>query len=271
MIVFPNAKINLGLHIMRRRADGFHDLETVFYPIPLHDALEAVPAPDGSFLFTMSGAELDITPENNSCAKAWSLMRQSFPDLPPVHLHLHKALPSGAGLGGGSADAAFTLVLLNRKFNLGATDTDLESMAAKLGSDCAFFIRNTPAFATGRGEVLEPVTLSLDRYRIAIVNPGIHVPTPWAFRQVTPDDNRPSLREMVGMPVPRWRSLLVNDFEKPLFAAHPEIGAVKDRLYAAGATYASMTGSGSTVFGLFDKEMKPSLSFPSHYFFRMLP
>jgi 4-diphosphocytidyl-2-C-methyl-D-erythritol kinase len=270
VIVFPNGKINLGLHILRRRADGFHDLETVFYPIPLYDALEAIIQPEGAFTFTVSGDTLDIPPEKNSCAKAWHLLRESFPDLPPVRLHLHKAVPSGAGLGGGSADAAFTLRLLNTKFNLGLTDRSLEEMATTLGSDCAFFIRNSPAFATGRGEILEPVPLSLDGYGIAIVNPGIHVPTPWAFSQVTPDATRTSVRELIAGPVSEWKDLLINDFEKPLFDVYPAIAAVKENLYAAGATYAAMTGSGSTVFGLFEGRSMPSLSFPPDYFFRFI-
>lgn len=269
MIVFPNCKLNLGLHILRKRSDGFHDLETVFYPLPLLDALEIIQSEDKNspLLFTTSGLLVDGNPEDNICYKAYHLLRESFPQLPPVKMHLHKAIPMGAGLGGGSADGAFTLLLLNKKFNLGLRETELIGFALQLGSDAPFFVLNQPCFATGRGEKMEPLPLDLSAYKILIVNPGIHVNTSWAFRQLTPTANRPSLKERINQPVEQWKDLITNDFEGPVSAAYPEIREVKEALYSHGATYAAMSGSGSTLFGLFPKTtVLQDLSFPSHYF-----
>lgn len=266
MIIFSNCKINLGLHVARRRADGYHDLETVFYPLPLEDIIEVIRTEQPSVQFNTSGIVVDAAPAQNLCMKAYELLKRSF-DLPPVQLHLHKSIPAGAGLGGGSANAAFTLKLLNNKFNLGLSIQQLLDMALQLGSDCPFFIVNKPCIATGRGEILEPVDLSkLASYKIVIVNPGIHVSTAWAFSQVTPRDNGDSIRDVIQQPVDTWKDKLVNVFEGPVFNAHPEVGAIKEHLYNKGAVYAAMSGSGSTVYGLFDNE--PVLDLPEHYMIR---
>lgn len=271
MIVFPNCKLNLGLHILRKRSDGFHDLETVFYPLPLQDALEIIQSGDKAtpLLFTTSGLSVEGQPEDNICFKAYHLLRDRFPQMPPVKMHLHKAIPMGAGLGGGSADGAYTLLLLNKKFNLGLSESELVTYALQLGSDAPFFILNQPCYATGRGEKMHPLQLDLSAYKFLIVNPGIHVNTGWAFRQITPAADKPSLKERVLQPVKQWKDLLVNDFEAPVSAAYPEIAAIRDALYRHGAVYAAMSGSGSTVFGLFPKDADlQDLSFPSHYFIR---
>jgi 4-diphosphocytidyl-2-C-methyl-D-erythritol kinase len=248
---------------MRRRADGYHDLETVFYPLFLEDIIEVVRTEQPSVAFNTSGIAIDAPVAQNLCMKAYELLKRSH-DLPPVQLHLHKTIPAGAGLGGGSANAAFTLKLLNNKFNLGLTVEQLLDMALQLGSDCPFFIVNRPCIATGRGEILEPVDLSkLSSYKIAIVNPGIHISTAWAFSQMTPGSNNHSIREIIQQPVDTWKDRLVNVFEEPVFRAHPEIGAIKEHLYAHGAVYASMSGSGSSVYGLFGSQ--PALELPEHY------
>ncbi|MEI6948238.1 4-(cytidine 5'-diphospho)-2-C-methyl-D-erythritol kinase [Paraflavisolibacter sp. H34] len=269
MVVFPNCKINLGLHILRKRGDGFHDLETVFYPVALQDALEIITntAGDGPVLHP-SGLVIDGRPEDNICTKAYGLLKADFPLLPPVHLHLHKVIPAGAGLGGGSADGAFTLLALNRKYRLGLTEEQLLRYALQLGSDCPFFIHNKPCLARGRGEEFEAIGLDLSAFKVLLVNPKIHVNTGWAFSQLQPTDQRPSLKEVVESPVATWQNRLENDFEGPIFSKFPEIAALKAQLYALGALYASMSGSGSTVYGLFPKEQPLSPSFPAHYFVR---
>ncbi|HEX2536321.1 MAG TPA: 4-(cytidine 5'-diphospho)-2-C-methyl-D-erythritol kinase [Chitinophagaceae bacterium] len=271
MILFPNCKINLGLHILRRRPDGFHDLDTVFIPVPVHDALEVVqqdPATETEVLFTASGLPIAGAPGENICLKAYSLLKADFPRLPHIRMHLHKTIPMGAGLGGGSADGAFTIMLLNRKFNLGLDEAALLRYAAQLGSDCAFFILNRPAIGSGRGEQLEPVSLPLAGKELVLVNPGIHVPTPWAFSRITPDAGRPPLKESILRDIDTWKEHIRNDFEGPVGAAYPEIKAITEDLYAAGALYAAMSGSGSTVYGIFPVGAAPALSFPGTYFIK---
>jgi 4-diphosphocytidyl-2-C-methyl-D-erythritol kinase len=267
VISFSNSKINLGLRILRKRSDGYHDLETIFYPIPLQDIVEVVRTEQPTH-FTTSGIAVDAAPEQNLCMKAYSLLHKMH-DLPPVQLHLHKAIPSGAGLGGGSANAAFTLKLLNSKLNLGLSTEQLLDYALQLGSDCPFFIINKPCLATSRGEILEPVDLSLQSYTLVLVNPGIHVSTAWAFSQIRPAGTSQSLKEIIRMPVEDWKDKLVNDFEQPVFEAHPGIAAIKEKLYQSGASYAAMSGSGSTVFGLF--RQKVALDFPAEYFVTYFP
>lgn len=268
MIVFPNCKLNLGLHILQKRSDGFHDLQTVFYPLPLQDALEVVQsdAKDIPLIFTSSGLPVDGKVEDNICYKAYYLLKGRFQHLPPVKMHLHKAIPMGAGLGGGSADGAFTLLLLNKKFNLGLTEAELIDYALQLGSDAPFFIVNNPSYATGRGEKLKSVQLDLSAYKFLIVNPGIHINTGWAFRQITPKKDRPSLKEDILLPVDQWKEHITNDFEAPVSAAYPPIAGIKAQLYQSGAVYAAMSGSGSTVFGLFPKAADlQSIKFPAQY------
>ncbi len=273
MILYPNCKINLGLQILQKRADGFHDLETVFYPIPLKDGLEIVQNPSsswGEMEFTSSGLAMDLPPEKNICYKAWQLVKADFPQLPSLQMHLHKVIPSGAGLGGGSADGAFTLALLNQKFRLGLTQEQLLQYALQLGSDCPFFIINQPCVARGRGEKMDPIPLDLSAYRILLVNPGIPVNTGWAFSQITPRGDRESLRAIINLPVEEWKHHLINDFEEPIFSHFPEIKKIKEQLYGQGAVYAAMSGSGSTVYGLFSESLQPGLSFPPHYFMKSI-
>lgn len=272
MIVFPNCKINLGLHILRKREDGFHDLETIFYPIPLNDALEIIqhPSPVTDIEYSSSGLIVEGSLTDNICVKAYQIVKQDFPDLPSVKMHLHKVIPMGAGLGGGSADGAFTLLLLNRKFNLGLQEQQLIDYALRLGSDCPFFIRNKPSFATGRGEYLQEISLDLSAYKFVLVNPGIHINTGWAFSQISPSFTRPPLIEIIKSPVESWKNTLKNDFEKPIVQQHPEIGYCIEILYRSGAVYAAMTGSGSTVYGFFPGNFAPQFSFPEHYFVKIL-
>ena len=249
MIAFPNAKINLGLNVLRRREDGYHDISTVFVPYKgLSDVLEVVFADEpGMFEY---GLVTGCEPEKNLCFKAWRLMAEKY-GVGPVGIHLYKNIPTGSGLGGGSSDAAFTLRLLNDLFELGLSDETLAADAATLGSDCAFFIYNRPMIASGRGEILQDCKVPLQGYRIEVVVPPVHVSTAEAYRGVTPAIPATPLEDIVKMPVEQWRGRLVNDFEASILPAHPEIAAAKDAFYARGAAYASMSGSGSSVFALF--------------------
>jgi 4-diphosphocytidyl-2-C-methyl-D-erythritol kinase len=269
MIVFPNCKINLGLRILHKRSDGFHDLETVFYPVPLTDILEITIYKESEHTqvipFTTSGLPFESDTVGNLCTKAYKLLKKDFPDLPYIQMHLHKVIPLGAGLGGGSADAAFTLKLLNKKFNLALPDAQLIHYAFQLGSDCPFFITNKPCYATGKGELMEEVKLNLSAYKLVIVNPGIHINTGEAFRHIVPDRPEKSVKEIIAGPIKKWKDELKNDFETFAFKRYPEIVNIKDQLYIAHAVYASMSGSGSTVYGIFPKEKKLKLSFPHHY------
>lgn len=270
MIVFPNCKINLGLRILRKRNDSYHDLETVFYPLPFYDVLEIIQSEDKSTSFTGSGLAIEVTGNDNLCIKAYELFKKDFPDLPALKIHLHKAIPSGAGLGGGSADAAFTLSLLNKKFNLNVSTGELINYALQLGSDCPFFIINKPCFATGKGEILEPIQTDLPAYNFVIINPGIHVSTAKVFTRVTPAVPAKSVKEIIQQPVETWKDELINDFEITVFDQYPEIKTIKEELYSKGAVYASLSGSGSTVYGIFKKENLPQLFFPENYFVKQL-
>jgi 4-diphosphocytidyl-2-C-methyl-D-erythritol kinase len=266
VIVFPNAKINLGLNILRKRNDGFHDLETIFYPVLLHDALEIIRSPQKEPLVSITTSGIPIPLKgNNLCEQAYSLLKKKF-DLPPVQIHLHKKIPIGAGLGGGSANAAFTLRLLNEKFSLNIPDTGLMELALELGSDCPFFILNKPCIAQGRGEQLVPIELDVSGYRLVLVNPRIHIDTAWAFSQVTPRDHNSQLSDIIREPVSEWRHKLVNDFQKPIFVHYPLLAGIANQLYESGALFASMTGTGSTIFAFFQKAASPVLDFPEHYF-----
>jgi 4-diphosphocytidyl-2-C-methyl-D-erythritol kinase len=248
MICFPNAKINLGLNVTGKRPDGYHNIETVFYPIPLRDALEVVEA--DAFSFSQTGIPLDAPAEDNLAVKAMRLL--SGYGLPPLEVHLYKAIPAGAGLGGGSADAAFMLKLLNDFGRLGLGDDALETMAAQLGADCPFFVRNRPVFASGTGNIFEPAGLSLKGFRLCLITPGIAVSTAEAYAAVTPQRPATSLKEIIRLPVSEWRGRMINDFEPSVFARYPALAAIRQSLYDAGAVYASMSGSGSSVYGLFE-------------------
>jgi 4-diphosphocytidyl-2-C-methyl-D-erythritol kinase len=272
MVNFPNCKINLGLNIIGKRADGYHDLETLFYPIAIKDVLEIIEADKTEF--TISGNEIDVPIKENICIQAYQLLKNRFPDLPAAKIHLHKIIPSGAGLGGGSADASFALKLLNEKFQLNLTIQKLIEYALELGSDCPFFILNKPCLATGRGEQLEEIDLDLSDYKIVIVNPGIHINTAWAFTELSGrlqrSDHYKTIKHIIQQPIETWKTELKNDFEVPVFNKYPEIKSIKETLYNNGAIYAAMSGSGSTVFGIFKKKTEVLLSFPKNYFVKEL-
>ncbi len=265
MVRFPNCKINLGLHIIGKRADGYHNLETVFYPLQLKDALEILPAPHLSEPeISLSGLPVSGNDSNNLCIKAWHLIKRDFPAMPAVSVHLHKAIPMGAGLGGGSADGAFMLQMLNDQFRLQLAPETLAKYALQLGSDCPFFIYNTPMYGTGRGEILQPVPLRLHDYFFYIINPGIHISTAAAFQRLTYKPHPTPLSELIQQPVDLWKDKLVNDFETGMAVQHPDLADIKQQLYNHGAVYAAMSGSGSTMFGVF-REKPATLSFPEQY------
>ncbi len=253
MIVFPNCKINLGLNVISKRDDGYHNLETVFYPLPFYDVLEIIKSDNNQNELFISGIEIDGEQENNLCLKAYNLLKKDFPGLPFVKIYLQKNIPSGAGLGGGSADGAFMLKLLNEKFNLNLSEAQLLHYALQLGSDCPFFIINKPCFAQQRGEVLEKIELDFSPYKILLVNPQIYINTTWAFTQIKPSVPYLLISEIIQKPVSEWKQHLKNDFELPVFKAHPPIKKIKNDLYEMGAIYAAMSGSGSTMFGIFNK------------------
>ena len=254
MIIFPNAKINIGLNVINRRDDGYHNLETIFYPIKINDVLEVIEADELSL--ESAGLEIPGRLEDNLCVKGYHLLKKDF-DLPPVKIFLYKHIPIGAGLGGGSADAAFFIRLLNQKFGLGLTDEQMIGYARALGADCAFFIKNKPVFATGIGDELELIDLDLSKYKIVLVKPPVHVSTGEAYRGVKPSVPELCLTELIRSPVSEWKNRVKNDFEESVFKNHPAIRGAKATLYQAGAIYASMSGSGASVFGIFEE--KPDL------------
>ncbi len=268
MVSFPNCKLNLGLNIIGKRDDGFHNIETVFLPLPIQDALEIIAAGNiNPVEFSHSGLPIAGDEKDNLCIKAYLVLKRDFPQLPPVKLHLHKAIPIGAGLGGGSADGAFTLLLLNKKFSLGLSEQQLISYALQLGSDCPFFIINKPCFAEHRGEKLTPVALNLSGCTIVLVNPGMHVNTGWAFSQIKPGVPAISIKDIMQQPPDTWKNTLVNDFEEAVTSHHPELRLIKELLYKMGAFYASMSGSGSSFYGLFKAPHRINGSiFPESYF-----
>lgn len=260
MICFPNAKINLGLNVISKRADGYHNIETVFYPIGLKDALEIIPmqtkardARNRGYRFFPSGMEIAGNSEDNLVIKAWKVVKKEH-DIPPIDIHLLKKIPFGAGLGGGSSDAAFMLKLLNNHFSLGYSEEDLCQRASTIGADCPFFVSNKPAFASGIGEQLEEVALCLDDYFFVLVKPNCFVSTQTAYAMVTPTRPTVSLIEIIKHPVLEWKHTMRNDFEASVFKKFPEICDIKEKLYNLGAIYASMSGSGSSVFALFESE-----------------
>ncbi|MEP7258511.1 MAG: 4-(cytidine 5'-diphospho)-2-C-methyl-D-erythritol kinase, partial [Flavitalea sp.] len=257
--------------------DGYHDLETIFYPLPFRDALEIVlqkqPAntqknieDDNGCQFFSTGLDIPGASQNNLCVKAWNLLKKDFPSLPPIDMHLHKAIPIGAGLGGGSSDGAFALLLVNRQFNLGLSDEKLADLALQLGSDCPFFILNKPCLATGRGEFLTRISLDLSGYFVVLVTPGIHISTGWAFSQIHPSAGERSLEEITALPVEKWKEALTNDFEQPIFGIHPQLAAIKKELYSMGALYACMSGTGSAIAGIFARRPKKFPYLLPHHF-----
>lgn len=296
MICFPNAKINLGLHVVSRRPDGYHNLETIFYPVGLKDALEIIPtsadasktgpersaeamgfavntgsattgngaSPTQRYHFFQTGIPIGGAPEDNLVIKALHLIANEK-KLPETDIYLLKKIPSGAGLGGGSSDAAFMLRLLNETFDLGYSKEELMLRAARLGADCPFFILNRPAFATGTGDKLEPIEIDLSNYTLLLVKPDIMVPTKEAYAMITPRKPDLPLKEIIQKPPETWRELLKNDFEPPVFKKFPEICRIKQQLYEMGAVYASMSGSGSSVFGLFEQDPDWQGAFNGHF------
>ncbi|MBA3828364.1 MAG: 4-(cytidine 5'-diphospho)-2-C-methyl-D-erythritol kinase [Taibaiella sp.] len=259
MIRFPNCKINIGLYVTNVRSDGYHDIETVFYPVPLRDGLEIVPA--GKTELQLYGRQMPGEQNTNLVWKAYELLQGLYPDkVKPVAIHLLKNIPMGAGMGGGSADGAFMLQLLTDYFELGVSNKELEGLALQLGSDCPFFINNKPAYARGRGEVLEPIELDLSAYSIQLVCPNVHVSTADAFKTITPKAAPINSKEIAMIPVREWKDRISNDFEKPVFAKHPELKEIKEQLYAGGALYAAMSGSGSTVYGVFEKGVRAEIN-----------
>ncbi len=268
MIQFPHCKINLGLNILAKRPDGFHDIETVMYPVPWHDALEIIPASDGVFMFQSTGLTIPGNSENNLCVRAFRLLQADF-GLPQVKIHLHKVIPMGSGLGGGSSDGAFTIRMLNELFDLGMGNEKLKDYARKLGSDCAFFIEDKPVLAVEKGDCFEHVSIDLAGQFIVIVIPAVHIATSEAYRFVVPGAPKHAIREVVGFAEDLWKNMLVNDFEIPVTSKFPVIGKIKQQLYDAGAIYASMSGSGAAVYGLFAEDPRLTLlSIPeaAHYF-----
>ena len=253
LTLYPNPKINLGLRVVSRRDDGYHNIETIMYPLLHTDWLDRLDIERSDrFAFTQSGITVDCDEEHNLVVRAYRLLEHDY-SLPPVHIHLNKHIPFGAGLGGGSADAAFTLRAVNTLFDLRLTDTQLALYALRLGADCPFFIYNTPCLATGIGDKLEPLTIDLSDYDIRLDKPATGVSTAEAYRGITPKTHSTPLTTLIQQPVEQWAQTITNDFETTVFALHPEIQAIKERMYNDGAAFALMSGSGSSVFGLFKK------------------
>jgi 4-diphosphocytidyl-2-C-methyl-D-erythritol kinase len=265
MVIFPNAKINLGLSVLKKRGDGFHTIESVMYPLPLSDALELVIAADNKFEFTVSGMDIPGSPENNLCMKAWKLMQDSY-NLPKIKIHLRKAIPMGAGLGGGSADGAFTIKLVDQVFDLDLSVDIMENFARRLGSDCAFFIQNKPAMAFNKGDRLKPIEIDLTGYFLVLVKPEVHISTAEAYSGIKPRVPEIPVNEIIQLPVDEWKDLLKNDFEESIFNSHPVLGEIKDMLYHSGAIYASMSGSGSAIYALFKKEVELKEQFGDYFY-----
>jgi 4-diphosphocytidyl-2-C-methyl-D-erythritol kinase len=253
MLAFANAKINIGLNVTEKRPDGYHDIETVFYPIKLYDVIEITDAAHTHCV--IKGIKVPGNPEHNLCMKAFALLAQDF-DLPPQQITLLKNIPIGAGLGGGSSDAAFLLKLVNEKFKLNLSAVALKNYAGKLGADCAFFIDNKPMFATGIGDVLEPVDLDLSPYFMVLVQPAIHISTVTAYAGINPHKPSASVKNLIHLPKSSWKQEITNDFEGSVTVTYPEIQVIKEKLYHAGAIFALMTGSGSTVYAVFKGEIR---------------
>lgn len=252
MILKPNSKINLGLNVVRKRGDGYHDLETVFYPLDLCDTLEVSPAVENRLTFSSRGIKIPGDQSSNLCIQAYKLMHEHF-GIPPVKIELEKKIPMGSGLGGGSSDGAYTLIALNEMFQLKLNVGQLKAFASRIGSDCAFFIANTPSFARGRGEILEAVNVDLRGYYFVVVVPPVHASTMEAYAVISPKRPSVSLQDIIRRPVSEWKGLMVNDFEEPVGRKIPAVPGIRNLLYQSGAVYASMSGSGSSVFGLFDR------------------
>lgn len=265
MIGFANAKINLGLFITEKRDDGFHNLETIFYPIALHDVIEFIPSESQQLELHTQGIQIPGQNTDNLILKSYQLLSKEF-DLPPLQINLIKNIPTGAGLGGGSSDGARMLQMLNDYFQLNIHSDKLMEYASTLGSDCAFFILNQPCFASGRGEILQPVNLDLSGYSLHLIHPGIHISTKEAFAKIKPKPSNFDLKNLMLNDISSWKDIIRNDFEESVFPQYPELSEIKQTLYREGAVYASMSGSGSAMFGIFPPEyQKRTIDLPSAY------
>jgi 4-diphosphocytidyl-2-C-methyl-D-erythritol kinase len=270
MICFPNAKINLGLNIVEKRSDGFHNIETIFYPIQWCDALEVIENKefkkgDEKINLSLSGIVVEGNTQDNLITKAYKLVDTAY-NLPPVKAHLHKVIPMGAGLGGGSSDAAFFIKLLNDKFSLNLSAIEQLSLAKQLGSDCAFFMKNKPVYASEKGDVFSKVEVDLSQYCIVVVYPAVHSNTALAYKGVVPAKPQKNIQSIITSEIENWKEDLVNDFEKTIFLQHPELQNVKNAFYTKGALYASMSGSGSAVYGVFKEDVDvKEFNFPTDY------
>ncbi len=266
MICFPNAKINLGLRVTEKRIDGYHNIETIFYPLPVSDALEIVPSnTDDDYRLNISGEMPQTETENNLVTKAYRLLKSDY-FLKPVDVHLFKAIPSGAGLGGGSSDAAFMIKLLNDYNKLNLSEEKMELLSSQIGSDCPFFIKNRPQLAKGTGNIFSSTSISLEGFYMILIKPDIHVSTAEAYSLVKPSLPENSLDSLIKEPVRKWKNLIVNDFENGVFEKHPEIAEIKKKLYSNGALFSLMTGSGSAVYGLFEKKIDLKEYFKEYFY-----
>jgi 4-diphosphocytidyl-2-C-methyl-D-erythritol kinase len=261
MITFPNAKINIGLQIVEKRPDGYHNIESCFYPVGWSDVLEILPA--DTLQFTSSGIDIPGNTQHNLCLKAYQLLKQDF-DIPAVHIHLHKVIPIGAGLGGGSADGAFTIKMLNDLFDLRLSIEKMKKYARQLGSDCAFFIENKPVYCLEKGDIFEPIVLDLTGKYITLVNPNIHISTAEAYNGISPHKPQISLRASLSKPIANWQDEVLNDFEQKLLYTYPTIREIKEKLYRLGASYSSMTGSGSTVYAISEQALTLDSTFENY-------
>jgi 4-diphosphocytidyl-2-C-methyl-D-erythritol kinase len=259
MISFPHAKINLGLSVVSKRPDGFHNLETIFYPLPIRDILEITPSEETRII--LSGQMIPGDAHDNLVLRAYHLLKKNHPAITPLEINLYKAIQSGAGMGGGSSDAAGIIKLISHFFDLDLPVEQLNAYALELGSDCPFFMQSAPCFASGRGEILDPLLLDLSRYAFILIHPEIRIETAWAFSRIKPAFPKYDLKETILQPIQNWVHLIHNDFEVPVFEAYPLLHSIKKHMYASGAIYAAMTGSGSTIFGIFDKLTLPVMNF----------
>lgn len=267
MVLFPNAKINIGLNITEKRPDNYHNIESIFYPIPIKDILEIVSSKSEQTQLHLTGIPIDGDSQDNLIMKAYKLLATDF-SIPAVDIYLDKIIPFGAGLGGGSSDAAFTLMGLNQLFNLGLSTEQLEAYASKLGADCPFFIRNQPTYATGIGTIFSPIQLSLKNIFMVLVKPNDYISTKEAYAHVHPQKTSVSVCEKIQQPMETWKENIVNDFEQSIFPNHPTIKRIKEKLYENGAIYASMSGSGSSVYGFFSQPTDLKHLFPGEYVFQ---
>jgi 4-diphosphocytidyl-2-C-methyl-D-erythritol kinase len=264
MIRFPNCKINLGLSVLEKLPDGYHRIETLYYPVPLKDILEIIPSREEKNRLNVTGIEIEGPVEYNICFRAWELMHERY-GIPPVEMHLHKIIPTGAGLGGGSSDAAFALSMMNELFELGIAKEELKVMASQLGMDCPYFFENMPAIGSHKGEILEKAAVSLSGKYIFLVKPDIHVSTAEAYAGVQPAIPEKKVRDIISMPIESWKALLRNDFEDSVFQKHPQLATIKDHLYQSGAVFASMSGSGSALYGIYYEKVDLQSAFPGYF------